>query len=66
VGEYPASVAIRDIDGDGVMDIMPNGCNENMSILRKVGRGAFNSTVPRRVVGPQASVAIGDLNGEEP
>jgi FG-GAP-like repeat/FG-GAP repeat len=62
----PTSVAIADLNGDGVMDlVMTNGHPVNtVSILVGVRHGTFASAMEYAVGANPLSVAIGDLNGD--
>ncbi len=73
VGSFPESVALGDLNEDGVLDMaVANSGNGNLSVLLGNGDGSFQEQ--QRIVvgdrpgsisnGPQ-SVALGDLNGDD-
>jgi len=69
VGPGPFSVAIGDLNGDGIPDLAVANLNSNtVSILLGTGTGAFGSATDVAVgTTPDSSpyfVAIGDLNGD--
>lgn len=67
VGYYPASVAMGDLDGDGILDMaVANSMEANVSVLLGNGDGAFSEAGnnPVDVGSVPASVTLGDLNGD--
>jgi VCBS repeat protein len=65
VGIFPQSVAVADLNHDGLPDLVTaNAGSNDVSVL--LGRGDGTFTAPRRfTVGTNpVSVAIGDLNGD--
>jgi alpha-tubulin suppressor-like RCC1 family protein len=67
VGSEPFSVAIGDLDGDGVPDLaVANNASDSVSVLLGAGSGTFTpaSGSPVTVGTNPVSVAIGDLNGD--
>ena len=65
VGLRPWSVAIGDLNGDGIPDLaVANDSSNTVSILLGDGTGAFGSATDFAVGWGPLSVAIGDLNGD--
>ena len=65
VGDNPKSVAIGDLDGDGVLDlVVANKNDNNVSVLMGNGDGTFASDVTYGVGNSPQSVAIDDLDGD--
>jgi hypothetical protein len=70
VGPNPYFVAIRDIDGDGLPDlIVANSGSNNISVLRNLGGGGIKTTTfaaPTNYVtgGTPFGIAIADLNND--
>jgi len=64
-GTRPTSVAVGDIDGDGVNDlVVANGSSDDLSVLLGTGSGAFSSE-QRFGAGDRPSyVTLGDLDGD--
>lgn len=63
-GGTPASVAIADFDGDGVLDLaVMNGNSASVSILRGNGDGSFGAPASYAVQSEPIHAAAGDLNG---
>jgi hypothetical protein len=68
VGAAPSSIAIRDVNADGIQDMATsNRTGANVSVLLGVGDGTFSAHTDF-VLGPNASypqaVALADLNGD--
>jgi FG-GAP-like repeat len=64
VGDPSISVAVGDLDGDGVMDLaMANQWTSTMSILLGTGNDAFASTSPYAAGFLPLCVVSGDLDG---
>jgi hypothetical protein len=65
-GNFPNSVAIGDLNGDGTPDLATaNGGSNSVSVLLGNGDGTFQARQDFATgVGPR-SVAIGDLNGDD-
>ncbi len=74
-GKAPASVVIRDLDRDGVPDlvvpnsgvpgsVVANGSDSTISVLRGNGDGTFKGRTDYATGGSPKMVAIGDLNGD--
>ena len=65
-GDAPGSVAIGDLDGDGVPDLaVANFGSDNISVLLGVGDGTFAAAVHYAAGDGPYSVAIGDLDGDQ-
>ncbi|WP_193788942.1 beta strand repeat-containing protein, partial [Zavarzinella formosa] len=65
VGTGPRSVAIGDVNGDGIPDlVVSNYGSNNVSVLLGTGTGTFGDPVNFPVVSGPYSVAIGDVNGD--
>ena len=64
-GNSPLSVAIGDLDGDGVADlVITNGNSNTVSVLLGNGDGTFQPRQDFAVGNGPWSVAIGDLDGD--
>ncbi len=64
-GAAPRAVAIGDIDGDGVNDvIVTNGNATTASVLFGNGDGTFQSQITAPTGNAPYSVAVGDLDGD--
>ncbi|HEY6768012.1 MAG TPA: VCBS repeat-containing protein [Candidatus Sulfotelmatobacter sp.] len=71
---YPMSLALRDVNGDGKLDLLVvNQCLDNtcwassgtVGVLLGNGDGTFQSVVSYDTGGvPSFSVAVGDMNGD--
>ena len=67
LGERPESVALGDINGDGIMDIVTANIESNdVMVLAGDGGGSFAPVAgsPFAVGGSPRSVALGDVNGD--
>ncbi len=65
VGSDPFSVAIGDLNGDGIPDLaVANAGSNSVSVLLGAGDGSFGGRRDFAVGGQPFSVAIGDLNGD--
>ncbi|GAB4020025.1 FG-GAP-like repeat-containing protein [Spirosoma koreense] len=68
VGNYPQSVALGDVDGDGDLDLVTaNSFSDNVSVRLNDGTGNFTppAITPEIVVGSNpVSVALGDVDGD--
>ncbi len=65
VGDAPESVAIGDINGDGVLDLVTADRNDDtVSVLLGDGAGGFGVASVFSVGNAPGSVAIGDINGD--
>ncbi|HEY3243886.1 MAG TPA: VCBS repeat-containing protein, partial [Phycisphaerae bacterium] len=64
-GDYPGSVAIGDLDGDGLNDLaVTNTYSGQVSVLINAGGGHFPTHVGYFSGGLPRSVVIADLNGD--
>jgi len=65
VGKAPNGVAITDVDGDGIPDIVTaNGTYDTVSLLRGTGGGAFDAEVEFGAGNFPSGLAVADLNGD--
>jgi hypothetical protein len=65
-GDWPFSVAIGDVNGDGAPDLAVANCDsDNVSVLLGNGDGTFQTAVNYGTGGWPYSVAIGDVNGDD-
>ncbi len=65
VGEYPSSLAIADLNGDGRRDLVTaNSRSATVSVLLKKSDGTFEGKIDYPVGSYPTSAAIGDLNGD--
>jgi hypothetical protein len=65
VGSYPCSVAVADLNGDGIPDIVvANQSSNTVSVLLGNGDGTFQTEQTFSVGAYPASVAVADLNGD--
>jgi hypothetical protein len=66
IGEYPNSVAISDMNGDGKLDLaVASLFSNNVSVFLGTGTGSFGAAISFNAGHAPWSVAIGDLNGDE-
>jgi Ca2+-binding RTX toxin-like protein len=67
VGSFPLSVALGDLNGDGVLDmVVANVGSDNVSVMLGDGHSGFTaaSGSPVAVGSEPSSVALGDLDGD--
>ena len=67
VGSSPESVALGDVDGDGLLDVVTaNRNSDNVSVLLGDGGGGFTAAAgsPFAVGDGPVSVALGDVDGD--
>jgi hypothetical protein len=65
VGSFPDSIALGDLNSDGILDIIAANRNSGtVSTLLGVGDGTFKSQVSVPVSGTPLSLAVGDLNSD--
>ncbi len=62
---WPKSVALEDLDGDGVLDLATANGGESVSVLLGNGDGTFGPPVNYDAERISRSIAIGDLNGDD-
>jgi uncharacterized repeat protein (TIGR03803 family) len=64
-GNYPLSVAMGDLNGDGKTDlVVANSDSNTVSVLLGNGNGTFQTQTSYATAANPSSVAIGDLNGD--
>jgi hypothetical protein len=65
VGNYPSSVAVGDVDGDGDLDLLvANQFRDMVSVRLNDGAGTFSGTQEVPVGSRPTSVALGDVDGD--
>ena len=66
VGEFPASIAVGDFNGDGKLDlVIENVASENLTILLGKGNGTFTRVTESPATGIEpGQVVVGDFNGD--
>ncbi len=65
VGEWPSAVAVADLTGDGVLDLVAaNARDDTLSVLLGRGDGTFEEQSVIEVGSRPSSVAVADLNGD--
>src|SRR3989475_118573 len=60
----PASVAVADFNGDGVLDLAVEAGPESVAVLLGKGDGTFQAAVNFPAGSHPSSVAVGDFNGD--
>ncbi len=63
-GNYPTSVALGDLNGDGKLDLALTSNDGRVSILLGQGDGTLSTETDFAAGGTPCAVAIGDLNGD--
>src|SRR5439155_188538 len=63
-GTNPASVAVDDFNGDGVLDLAVAAGPESVSVLLGKGDGTFEAPRSFDAGGTHGRVAVGDFNGD--
>jgi predicted outer membrane repeat protein len=64
-GEFPVSVILGDVNGDGIDDIVTaNSYSDNVSVLRGNGDGTFQQAQNSAAGDSPQSVVLGDVNGD--
>ncbi len=62
----PSAVAVKDIDGDGVVDVVTsNEASKDISILLGKGDGSLSQPQAFEAWGGTGRVEVGDLNGDD-
>jgi hypothetical protein len=61
----PASVALSDIDADGLLDVLAANATNTVSTLRNLGDGSFAGPVAFAAGSSPFSVAAADLDGDD-
>jgi hypothetical protein len=65
VGQFPASVAVADLNGDGILDLaVANKGDNTVSILLGKGDGTFQAAVSYPTGAGPSFVAVADLNND--
>lgn len=63
VSNYPASIAVDDLDGDGDIDLaVANRTGDSVSLLMNLGNATFAPQVTYSAGGDSRSIAIGDMD----
>jgi hypothetical protein len=63
VGKAPSAVAIRDLDGNGILDVtVANGGSRSVTVLLGGGDGSFPNRYSFAVPGAPRSMTIGDFD----
>jgi hypothetical protein len=64
-GSGPISVAVADLNGDGISDLaVANQASNNVSVILGNGDGTFQAPLSFAVSATPRAVAIGDFNGD--
>ncbi|WP_164103076.1 FG-GAP-like repeat-containing protein [Candidatus Laterigemmans baculatus] len=63
VDDFPRSVAVGDVNGDGILDLVTSNAS-SLSVLIGRGGGAFAAAVDLAVSGDPEAVELGDLDGD--
>jgi hypothetical protein len=63
-GHAPAGIAVGDVNGDGIPDVVTNNLASNDVSVLLGGKGTFRPTPPIAVGNKPYGVAVADLNGD--